>query len=285
MRFEKRVLERFSIKGLKATGEKLSLWSKTDFGSYVLAAERDLIAEKYSALPGYRVMHLGLTADRRSADEFSQIHRFNFQAHTDHCGAGISAVADLTELPLPSDVVDVVLLQHTLEFSESPQSVLAEVCRTITPGGHLIVCVLDPFGPMGVAKLPMQLLTDSPQYRFHSLRAGRLLDWLTLLNFEVDAINHGAHQLPFAYRVAASQMLEGPEKLRLGDSWDRGCQRIGLPFGNFYMIHAVKRVSRMIGNPPRSWKAAARGRLSVSTSQSLGSTKKSINKHSAEHKL
>ena len=238
-----------------------------------MAAERDLIAEKYSALPGYRIMHLGLTADGQSADEFSQIHRFNFQAHSGHCRSGVSAIADLTELPLPSDVVDVVLLQHTLEFSESPQSVLAEVCRTITPGGHLIVCVLDPFGPMGVAKLPMQLLTDSPQYRFHSLRVGRVLDWLTLLNFEVDGISHGAHQWPAAFRGEDSKVSEGRKNLRLGNRWDRGCQRIGLPFGNFYMIHAVKRVSRVIGNPSRSWKATAPVRLSVSTSQSLGSKK------------
>tara|TARA_B110000444_G_scaffold132746_1_gene124728 strand:- start:556 stop:1392 length:837 start_codon:yes stop_codon:yes gene_type:complete len=278
------VLERFSIKGLKATGEKLSLWSKTDFGNYVLAAERNLIADKYSALPGYRVMHLGLTTDRQSADEFSQIHRFNFQAHSDHCESGVSAIADLTELPLPSDVVDVVLLQHTLEFSESPQSVLAEVCRTITPGGHLIVCVLDPFGPMGVAKSSMQLLTDSPQYRFHVLRVGRVLDWLTLLNFEVDGINHGAHQWPIAFRGADSKVAERLKSFRLGNRWDRGCQKIGLPFGNFYMIHAVKRVSRVIGNPSRSWTAAARGRLSVSTSQSLGS-KKIIDKRSAEHEF
>ena len=77
-------------------------------------------------------------------------------------------------------------------------------------------------------------------------------------------------------------MLEGPEKLRLGDSWDRGCQRIGLPFGNFYMIHAVKRVSRVISNSSRSWKASARERLTASASQSVGS-KKVIDKGSAEH--
>jgi hypothetical protein len=63
-----------------------------------------------------------------------------------------------------------------------------------------------------------------------------------------------------------------------------GAKKIGLPFGNFYMIHAVKRVSRVIGNPSRSWTAAARGRLSVSTSQSLGS-KKIIDKRSAEHEF
>ena len=48
------------------------------------------------------------------------------------------------------------------------------------------------------------------------------------------------------------------------------------------MIHAVKRVSRVISNSSRSWKATARERLTVSASQSVGS-KKVIDKGSAEH--
>ena len=276
------MLKQFSIKELEFTAEHLSMWSKSDFGRYVLATERELIAQKYSALPGYRFMHLGLTADEQSANEFSQIHRFNFQTLTGGCSSDVSAVADLTELPLPSDIVDVVLLQHMLEFSASPQSVLAEVCRVIAPGGHLVVCALDPFGPMGLAKLPMQLLSNSPQYRFHSLRIGRLVDWLTLLNFEVDSIHHGAHQWPFLYNADSSAMLESREKVKLGVKWDLGCQKMGLPLGNFFMIHAVKRVSRVIGNSSRNWKTAARERLTVSASQSLGS-KKSVDKRSSEN--
>lgn len=276
------MLERFSIKELEFTAEHLARWAKSDFGSYVLATERDLIAEKYSALPGYRFMHLGLATDTQSANEFSQIHRFNFQTHTPDRSANVSAVVDLNELPLPSDVVDVVLLQHMLEFSASPQSVLAEVCRVIAPGGHLVVCALDPFGPMGLAKLPMQLLSKSPQYRFHSLRVGRLIDWLTLLNFEVDSTHHGAHQWPFGYRADPSVTVGSDENFKLGRRWDLGCKKVGLPLGNFYMIHAVKRVSRVISNSSRSWKAAARERLTASASQSVGS-KKVIDKGSAEH--
>jgi SAM-dependent methyltransferase len=267
------VLERFSIKELEFTAEHLARWSKSDFGSYILSTERDLIAEKYSALPGYRFMHLGLTADTQSANGFSQIHRFNFQTYAPDHGTDVSAVVDLNELPLPSDVVDVVLLQHMLEFSVSPQSVLAEVCRVIASGGHLVVCALDPFGPMGIAKRPMQLLSKSPQYRFHSLRMGRLIDWLTLLNFEVDCIHHGAHQWPFGYRADSSAIVESDETFKLGRKWDLGCKEIGLPLGNFYMIHAVKRVSRVIANSPRIWKTAARERLTTSASQSVCSKK------------
>ena len=148
-----------------------------------------------------------------------------------------------------SETIDVMLLQHALEFSHTPRGVLAEASRVVTPGGHLLLCMFNPYGPMGMAKFPMQLCSDKPQFKFHNLRLGRLTDWLSLLNFHVEQIDHGAYNLPFLKPV------ENPQNADT-NRWEKACEKIRLPMGNFYMIHAVKRAPRGIRDPGKAWRAA-----------------------------
>ena len=119
----------------------------------------------------------------------------------------------------------------------------------------------------------MQLVTNRPQYRFHNLRKGRLIDWLTLLNCQVLDVDHGAYHWP---RRAAATKAHESNSMAEGEqisSWDNVCEKIRLPVGNFYMIHAVKRVARGISSSPRVWKNSVSGRLTSSNAKSLGSKK------------
>ena len=153
-------------------------------------------------------------------------------------------VAANEDLPLPSDVVDVAIVQHALEYSISPQSVLAETARVLAPGGHLILCVFNPLGPMGLLKWPVRMLTKRPEYNFFSLRKCRVYDWLSLLNCEVIEVQNGAYNFP----IAAAKFL------RHDTAWQKISEKIGSPWGNFYMIHAVKRVAGGIGNRTMAWR-------------------------------
>ena len=137
---------------------------------------------------------------------------------------------------------------------------------SLPPGGHLLLCMFNPFGPMGIAKFPMQLLTSKPQYRFHNLRLGRIRDWLSLLNFHVEQIEHGAYNLPLAYKAEGRQ---ADHHSRL----EKACEKIRLPMGNFYMIHAIKRVTRGIGNPSSRWRAATTKSYRVAEGLQEGITK------------
>lgn len=47
--------------------------------------------------------------------------------------------AHLTKLPIETDSIDTVILVHTLEFTQTPQTVLEEVYRILKPGGKMIV--------------------------------------------------------------------------------------------------------------------------------------------------
>jgi SAM-dependent methyltransferase len=246
-RRSKLIFDRLKIEDMAVTANRLEHWLNSDFGRYLLHQESQLLQRKYSHLPGYRLMHLGLGPHQQTLDTFKQLHRFYIHANADSPAAPLSAASNYAQLPLPSEVIDVALVQHAVEYSVSPKAVLAEVSRVVAPGGHLLLCLFNPYGPRGLIKFPMQLFSGRPDYRFHNLRKGRVIDWLSLLNFQVLEIDHGAYNLP----------LNRPEWTQADTHWEKIAQKIRFPLGNFYMIHAVKRELRGIGTRAHLWRPAA----------------------------
>ena len=277
---ERSFIDRFRVEDLAITSGKLKPWLEGDFGRHLASCERQLFQHHFADLPGYRFMRLGLAEDPETLNCFSHIQRISL--HPSELEGAHGALANYTELPLMSETIDVLLLQHALEFSLSPKATLFEASRVVTPGGHLLLCMFNPFGPMGIAKFPMQLFTSKPQYRFHNLRLGRIRDWLSLLNFHVEQIEHGAYNLPLVYKAEGRQ---ADHHSRL----EKACEKIRLPMGNFYMIHAIKRVTRGIRNPGSQWRAATTKTYKVAEglkeglSEGLNSSK--IEKQAASKKL
>jgi SAM-dependent methyltransferase len=238
----------------------LGNWKSQQFGQYLLDAEKQLLARDCANLSGYRLMHLGLTGNGCALEPFDQLHQFYIRPSSGDLKFDCSsAVANYDDLPLPSDTLDVAIIQHALEYSESPQAVLSEAARVLAPGGHLILCVFNPLGPMGLTKWPMRLFTRRPEYDFFGLRKCRIHDWLSLLNCEVTGMQNGAYNLP----------IERTGWLEHCSFWERTCQMVGFPLGNFYMIHAVKRVAGGIRNTSTSWRPLA--------AKAYGTKRESIN--------
>jgi SAM-dependent methyltransferase len=240
-------VDRFKVEDLAGTSADLKLWLQSDFGRYLQAQELEVLQRHFADLPGYRCLRLGLSENIQALNCFKHIHSLSM--HPAELNGAHGALANYSELPLMSETIDVMLLQHALEFSQAPRAVLVEASRVVMPGGHLLLCMFNPFGPMGVAKFPMQFFSDKPQFRFHNLRLGRLTDWLSLLNFHVERIEHGAYNLPL-------QRLAEDQDVAHNGRWQKACEKIRLPLGNFYMIHAVKRVPRGIRGPGKVWRAA-----------------------------
>lgn len=264
------LVDRFQVEDLASTSADLRLWLKSDFGRYLQARELELLQRHYSDLPGYRFLRLGLSEDIETLNCFKHIHRLSL--HPSEQNGAHGALANYMELPLMSETIDVMLLQHALEFSQTPRAVLAEASRVVMPGGHLLLCMFNPYGPMGIAKFPMQLFSDKPQFRFHNLRLARLTDWLSLLNFHVERIEHGAYNLPFMNPSENQQIADQNGRVR---SYEQVCEKIRLPMGNFYMIHAVKRVARGIRGPGKAWRAATTKSYRVTEGLKRTATKKS----------
>jgi SAM-dependent methyltransferase len=56
-------------------------------------------------------------------------------------GKGLSVLVDETELPLPDECADRILLVHMLEWSERTRALLRELWRVLAPNGRLLIIV------------------------------------------------------------------------------------------------------------------------------------------------
>ncbi len=231
---------------------ELTRWFDGDFGSRVLGAEQAVLDQALSCLFGYHLIQLSVLPALR----LYQNSRICRCTRVGEASDGVDVTALPEALPFADDTVDLVLLHHLLEFSPDPHQLLSEVSRVVIPEGHIVVMGFDPWSLSGVMKPPAQLLQCGPQWRRHSLRAGRLQDWLQLLGFDVTQLHFGASKVPL---------------------WsERAPDWLQLPFGHFYCMVARKKVASLrwitpkrvgapfMGRPLRNaLTARARARLSL----------------------
>lgn len=92
-----------------------------------------------------------------------------------------------SELPVLSNSIDMVIMPHLLEFDLNQHQTLREIERVLKPEGKLIVLNFNPWNWWVRYKyLSTQVNED---FLMRSLISrSKILDWLKLLNFEVDIV-------------------------------------------------------------------------------------------------
>lgn len=115
------------------------------------------------------------------------------------------------QLPFQSGCIDIVILVHSLEFSENPHGVLREAARVLAPEGHLLVLGFNPMSWWGLAHiLPAFRRRGAPwDARYYSSR--RLRDWLLLLDLETAGTEHCFYRPPLR-RGRLQERLQSLEK-------------------------------------------------------------------------
>ncbi|MBI3480439.1 MAG: class I SAM-dependent methyltransferase [Nitrosomonadales bacterium] len=211
----------------KSTARNLSEWFATPQGNYVLAHEQKYFDHAVSDIFGYNALQLGL-----KGHDFLRGNRMplRFSAGNQH-GNEVRLIC--TELPFDSDSMDLVVLPHVLEFSESPHQVLREVARVLRPEGNLIISGLNPRSLWGLRRT----LGNKQSYPWNGnfIALPRLKDWLALLSFEMAGGRFAAYAPPFqqAKWLERFSFMEAA-----GDRW-------WAVSGGVYFVHAVKRVHGM----------------------------------------
>jgi SAM-dependent methyltransferase len=237
--------KRFGVVPQRDSLAPLSEWFDSSLGQLLVQNEQALIDEELHNLFGYHLLQLSVTKhlDFTQASRIS--HRFALYPQNTDCPF-VAGRADFNHLPLPANSIDLVLLHHVLDYSQSPHHVLREAASVLISQGHLLVVGFNPWSLFGLWRWLVRFFSRAPQWRHQSLRLGRVLDWLTVLDFEPVVIKQGFY-CPPCTKPGITKYLQ----------WmDRWGKRLSSPCGGFYLIVARKDSLAVIPQKPQ-WQGYA----------------------------
>jgi len=240
-------------------------WLQTPPGRYLLDWERAELDRSVVDIFGYHALQLGLP-ELEGLQHNRMPHRWlaaqqlplSSQAPEPHPAEAHAVrpalVTDFEALPFPAASLDLMLLPHTLEFSDA-HATLREVERVLVSEGRVVICGFNPTSFWALRQARQRLWRMLGLKRFAGqdflplkdsfLGVWRLRDWLRLLGFEVELVRYGCYA-PAVSSLAWLQRFTWLD--RLGARW-------WPVLGAAYLVVAVKKVrgARLLG---ARWKAA-----------------------------
>jgi SAM-dependent methyltransferase len=243
-------------------------WLQTPAGRYLVAWERTQVDAAVTDIFGYHALQLGLPQldalhTNRMPHQWLALDAMGGL----HEGASrpVSLRTDFSALPFQSSSLDLVVLPHTLEFSDDPHATLREVERVLVPEGRVVICGMNPMSLWGFKQKRGHVCRRLGMGRLYLPQEGdfigywRLRDWLRLLSFEVEQGEFGCYRPAF----------RGEKWLDRFEWMDQAGARWWPILGAAYFLVAVKRVRGMRLLGP-AWKAKpARAAKPVSAARSL----------------
>ena len=216
-----------SIAGVTVSTGTLAEWFATPLGHYLLGHELGYFDRTLSDIFGFHALQIGLPEC-----PFLQSSRITTRLTVD-LEEPAQVLADPHWLPFPENGIDLIVLPHTLEFTDEPHQLLREVHRVIRPEGQLIIAGFNPFSLFGAKRYFGRQQTMPWTGNFIALY--RVKDWLSLLGFEVAGGQLDCYIPPFAQEkwLQRFQFFE-----KAGDRW--------WPIaGGVYFLRATKRLLGM----------------------------------------
>ncbi|CCP02207.1 hypothetical protein BN439_1126 [Erwinia amylovora Ea644] len=155
-------------------------WSQIPCGEYYRDALVHQLRPSLGKIFGYHLLKIG----RLSAEIDTESCAITHQVNVGFSGELMQVRADPLSLPFESKSVDACLLAHTLAWSSDPHCLLREVDRILIDDGWIIISGFNLFSLLGIGKLIPGLHRRIP-WNSSMYSQMRLLDWLSLLNYEV----------------------------------------------------------------------------------------------------
>ena len=155
-------------------------WREMPRGEYYREALEEQLRPWLAKLYGFHLLKIGNLSAEINTESCAISHQVNVSLN----GEPMQVRADPLHLPFAEKSVDACLLAHTLAWSEDPHRMLREADRVLIDDGWLIITGFNPLSLMGIRKL-IPFVRKRVPYNSRMFSAGRQLDWLGLLNFEV----------------------------------------------------------------------------------------------------
>ena len=234
-------------------------WFRSSLGRHLFNTEAAMLEQLLQSFFGYHLVQLSIQEESLYGPSPIR-HKLNINLDIDlhadlhahlHSKGYSGLVASPGHLPFANDNIDVVLLHHLLDYVDSPRDVLREAARVVLPMGHLVIVGFHPVSSWGLWRQVARFRGRAP-WTGRFIRAGRLMDWLNLLEFKIDRAQYAIYRPP---------IVRYPGKV---NDYSRGVSRnLNLPIGSVYVIVAQKHMGAITPMRPVWKRSRAFGRLSV----------------------
>lgn len=160
--------------------KNIQKWFESELGDEILSAQKQVINRLLPNLFGYHLVEIAINPNMGLACESLIGHKI---VVSDRFQLGLSdncILCQPTELPFEHNSVDVMLLHHSLDFTDNPHQVLREAIRVLRPGGHILVVGFNPSSWWGVHRFCTKT-SQAPWQQGQFISQSRLADWMSLL--------------------------------------------------------------------------------------------------------
>lgn len=246
----KRLLQAYRCSDTAAAHRQVRDWYQTPLGQLVQQAEQELLAQVLPNLFGFHLLQLG---DPYGRDMLSASRIGHHMVMDDVVPLNLGKEGDQgrligqsEQLPVETDSLDVLLLPHTLEFTDHPHEVLREAERVLIPEGHLVMLCFNPWSLFGLRRLVTGWRSNAP-WCGHFYGALRIRDWLALLGFDTVLVRNYFFRPP----------LQNQRAMQTLGRLERYAQRLWPLLGGGYILVAKKRVATLTPIKPR-WRSRRR---------------------------
>lgn len=184
-------------------------WAELPWGTHYQKALECALAPWWPRVFGFHLLKIGALSNAIVTDTCAISHQVNISPYAAN---DVHVLADPYQLPFSEKSVDACLLAHTLSYASDPHRILREVDRVLINDGWLLLSGFNPISLLGAGKLTPGLRQCQP-YCARTFTQMRIVDWLSLLNYEV--LHQGAfHIVPWKMSQAAT--ASGPHSTPLG---------------------------------------------------------------------
>ena len=243
-----------------ALGCRVAQWFLTAEGQLLAEIERELLAPQLARCFGSFILYYNPPAALALTPSIRHHLRIGER------GLDVEMYRAEDQWPIAADAVDVVVLQHSLDFAISPQALLHEAAQCVRAGGHLIILGVHAWSLFGAYRY----LTRSVWKHAACLPPARLTEDLAELGFTLEKQCFVAYRPLFTTSTLQTK-LSGLERYSVAKK---------IPLGGCYMLVARKMVHGVHPHAHRSTIRVHTLRPNVVAAQT---THQRNFKHSEEH--
>lgn len=237
----------------KVKPEDYQRWKLSSAAQRMLALESAWLRHQVGQLPGHHLLYHGLDSHEYNSQQYNSAWLDSSPiAHTIIMGMnwqkGIITPAAWVmsdAWPFADQSLDVVVLQHSLEFTQRPHQMIREATRVLSPDGSLVITGFNPWSWWGLSRALLPF-SNTMLAKANSISLGRLKDWLILLDYSLEECVSTGYLWPLTV-LPAELSLQIDQKMTSQ----------ALMMGGLYKIVAKKNTLGITHFPFKRWPAGA----------------------------